>query len=243
MVATKRKVDFSDVKEGGVFKKRPKPDGDYEGKVTAVDDHTSKAGDEGWVLTVQIKGDNRSTYPIYLSPDTKQAWKLHKVFTAAGMTVPKKLLMVDPNKLLNKTIGVTLLQEEYEGRTQSNIDDYMPVGDIQPPDDPAMDDDEAYDEAPVRKTTRAKAKPAPVEEDEEVEEEELEDEPEPTPPPRKRARKAAPAPEPEDDEEVEEEEPAPAPRKRAAKAAVPAQRRRAASVVEDDEDDLELDEL
>lgn len=232
MAATARAVDLTGVSEGGSFKPRRKPEGDYRAKFVKADDHQPNNKDKamGWVMTVQIDGDARSTYPVYLNPAEKERWKIFQACRAAGFNIQPKRFKFDPNKLVGKAIGVFLEDDEYEGRLKSVIGEMFPVSEVGAnADEDAPDDDEVV-----------------VDEDEEEIEEE---EPEPTPPPRKRTarRKPEPEPEPEDDEEEEEEEePAPPPRKRtrpAAKAAAaPAPRRRKpAPPVEDDEDDEDLD--
>lgn len=216
MPATKLPADFTNVKEGGVFRPRRKPEGDYVAKVVKVDDHKFKdTTKSGWVFTIMVKGDQRSTYPVYCSTSENELWKIRKMFQASGIAVPKKRVMVDPNKLLNKTIGITLEDDEYEGRLKSSIADFLPANEVTSPDD-EDDTDTGTD-------------------DEEVEDEEVDTTP---PPPRKRAaKKAAPAPESEDDEDDDEPEPTPPPRKRTRKAAPPP------PTEDDDDDDLELEEL
>lgn len=236
MAATKRRADFTNVKEGGVFKPRRKPEGDYEAKCVAVDDHTFKsdATKEGWVFTFKVAGDERSTYPVYASTDEREVWKVRKMFMAAGIPVPKKAVLVDPNKLVGKSMGVTLEDDEFEGRLKSVIADWMPLDDLADAEDDEVDEDE---EAPpprkraAKKATRRAPEPEEDEDDEEVDEE---------PPPRRRAAKKATsrrrAPEPEEDDGDDEEE-APAPRRRAPKKTT----RRAAAV--EDDDDLDLEEI
>lgn len=213
MTATKRKVDFTNVKDAGQFRPRHRKSGDYVAKIVAVDDHESNAGNVGWVFTVQIDGDSRSTYPVYCGSDEKQAWKVRKLFIACGREVPKKLVIVDPNKLLNSKLGVFLDDDEYEGRMRSRIEDYMTVDEVSDNGDDDADSDVDDD-------------------DTEVEE---------TPPPRKRAaaKKTVPPPDDDDDDadDADDDEPAPPPRKRAAAKTT----RRAAATADDD--DLELDEL
>jgi hypothetical protein len=260
MAATVRNVDLSGVKEGGTFRPKRKPEADYKAKVVKADDHTSKKNADvpGWVLTIQVDGDARSSYPYYLSSAENQLWKIRQVCIACGLKVGSARVRFDPNKLVNKALGIALIDDEFEGKVKSTIDDVFPVSevggnagddDIDVVDDDEVPDDEeiaeAEDEeeevvvAPVR---RRKAAPEP-----EVVEDDDEDEEEEPPAPVKRRRKPAPEPEPVDDEEDEDEEP-PAPvRKRRTtpptKAVAPARTRKAAPVVEDDDDDLDLDDL
>lgn len=260
MAATARGVDLTNVKEGGIFRPRRKPEGDYRGKIVKADDHqpNDKSKAMGWVLTIQVEGDARSTYAYYLSPDPKQAWKIRQICIAAGINVKTARIKFDPNKLVNKNIGLALEDDEYEGRPKSTIADVFPVSevggnadeDIVPDDDEEIvddelegdyaDDEEEEEEAPPVRTRKTRQKPAPEPEPEDDEEEE--EEPEPVKPVRR--RKAAPPPVEEDDEE-EEEEPAPAPKRR--RTTAPATKRVAAArkpaPEDDDLDDLDLDEL
>lgn len=240
MAATKRKIDLRNVKESGNFRPRRVEEGEYLAKITAADDHTSNKGGEGWVFTVMLHGDQRSSYPVYVGSDEKSAWKVRKLMIAAGLQAPKSLIMFDPNKLVNKAIGVFMEDDEYEGREKSTVADYIPVADLQgQADDPedAIDEDdiEEEDEEPAPPVRKRRAAPAPEPEDED---DDKEAEPEPTP--RKQRRRPAPAPVVEDDEEEEEEEEAPAPpprRKRPVRKPAPPVE------VDEDEDDLDLDDL
>jgi hypothetical protein len=239
MAATARAVDLTNVKEGGNFKPRRKPEGDYRAKIVKADDHQPNNKDKGpgWVLTIQVEGDARSTYPYYLNPAEKEAWKIRNIMVAAGFSAKAARIKFDPNKLVGKSIGVALEDDEYEGRPKSVIGDVFPVSEVGANADEDVPEDEDID----------------TDEDVEVPDEDLEEpedeeeEPEPAPAPRRR-RKPAPEPEPEDDEEEDEPEPTPPPRRRKA-AAPPAKKaaprkRAAAPPVEDDEDeDLDLDEL
>ena len=206
MVATKRRMDFTNVKEGSNFRQRHRTSGEYLARIIAVDDHTSGAGNEGWVFTVKIKGDERSTYPIYAGVDEKQAWKIRKLFIACGREVPKKLVMVDPNKLINSELGVFLEDDEYEGRMRSRIEDFMPTDEVSDNGDDDADNEVDEDEEPApppRKRAARKAAPAPAE-DEDDGEDETDDEPEPPRRPAKKATRRAPAPADDDDLELDE---------------------------------------
>lgn len=234
MAATARAVDLTNVKDGGVFKPRRKPEGDYRAKIVKADDHLKDGKLPGWVLTIQVEGDARSTYPLYLSPEKNQAWKIAQVCRAAGLNVKNSKVRFDPNKLVNKAVGVYLEDDEFEGRMKSTIGELFPVSEVGANADEDAPEDEEID----------------VDEEEIPDEEEEEEEPEPTPPPRKRTprRKPEPEPEPEEEEEDEDEgeEPAPPPRRRkpAAAAPTPTRRRKPAPKPEpEDDEDLDLDDL
>jgi len=218
-----------------MFRPRRKPEGEYRAKIVKADDHqpNDKSKPAGWVLTVMVEGDARSTYPVYLNPEQKQAWKIYQVCRAAGLNVKTARVRFDPNKLVGKNVGIFLEDDEYEGRPKSVIAEFIPYDEVgaNADEDGIDDEDEIIDE-----------------------DEPEEDEPEPEPAPKKRvARKRQPEPEPEEDEEEEEEdedeEPAPPPRKRTAakKAAAPTRRRKPAPEPEPEDDeedeDLDLDDL
>lgn len=133
MAATVLVADFTNVKddtEGG-FRPRQVPDGDYRAKIVKVDDHTSKAGNKGWVFTIVLEAYARSLYPYYVTMDEKSLWKARNLFIAAGMAVPKKKVRVDPNKLVGKTIGVAMISEEYNDKWKSSVDATFPASDVQ----------------------------------------------------------------------------------------------------------------
>lgn len=239
MAATARAVDLTNVTEGGNFRPRRKQEGDYAAKFVKAEDHTKEGKTPGWVMTVQIDGDARSTYPVYLNPDPKQVWKVMQACLAAGLNVRNARVKFDPNKLVGKRIGVYLEDDEYEGRPKSVIGEMFPVSEVGRNADEVeeteeiIDEEEVEEEEPAPRTRRRKAAPEPEPEEEEEEEEE------PAPPPRKRTtRRRQPEPEPEEDEEEEEEEPAPTrrrPVKRAAKKPPPPS--------DEDDEDLDLDDL
>lgn len=230
MPATAAVVDLSNVKEGGNFRPRRKPEGDYRAKIVKVDDHQPKDSSKpkGWVFTIQVEGDARSTYPYYVNPAPKEAWKIRTICAAAGISVKLTRIKFDPNKLVNKAVGVALADDEYEGRPKSTIDDIFPVDEVGNAGDDTPDEDDDIDTGT----------------DEEYEDEPEEEEEEPAPAPKRRRKPAPePEPEPEDEEEEEEEEP-PAPPARKRRTTTPPTKRVAAArkpapPVEDDEDDLD----
>jgi hypothetical protein len=154
MAATAQAMDFTNVKDAGQFNPKRVPEGPYKAKILKVEDHTSgnaKAANN-WVFTIQLTAANRSrgTYPYYCGFDEKQAWKIRNLLIAAGMAVPKKKVKVDPNKLVGKTIGVEMEDDEYEGKKKSVITATFPADELDS-DSPAgggsSDDDDADDTA------------------------------------------------------------------------------------------------
>lgn len=186
--ATAAAIDFTNVKEGGgSFNKKRQPEGDYKAKVTKVVDAPSKKDNTAqWLFTIQV---GAGTYPYYCKHEENQYWKIRNLLVAAGLTVPKKKVKVDPNKIVGKTIAVTLEDDEYDGKAQSNIAATFPLSEL--------DDDDVPDE-----------------DEDDVDEEDDEDEDD-TPPPAKK-KKAPPVEEDDDEDEDDEEEEAPPVKKKKA---------------------------
>jgi len=176
MTASSKSFDFTDVKDRGEWNKKRQQEGDYRGEVTKVEDTKSSEDNvDMWVFTIEV---GRGSYPYYCKHQSNKYWKLRKQLIAAGMSVPKKKLKVDPNKVVGKSIGVSLEDAEYNGRPQSEVGGVIPLSeldadDLADEDEDAGDDDEDAEEAPPKKSK--KPKPA-VDEDEDEEAEEAEEE-------------------------------------------------------------------
>jgi hypothetical protein len=156
--AKKHALDFTNVKERGEFSKLHMPEGDYAAKITKVVEDTVQKqdsqnhGEPQWTFTMQLAENARATYPYRCTLVENQLWKVRNLLLAAGKTVPKKRVNVDPNNLVGLSVGVTLADDEYEGRMRSDIDAVFPVseladeGDEDLPSTDAGDDDEVADD-------------------------------------------------------------------------------------------------
>lgn len=174
-------VDFGKIKDRGPFNPTHIDEGDYIATCTHFQDGESKAGNPMWSFGFKIPG-KAGTFPYHIVIDGTQDWKIKNMIIACGMALPKSRAKVAPERFLKRKFGVTMVDDEYEGRLKSVINDMIPQADVttngagkkrRPVDD---DDDEDLEEDDV-------------EEDDEDEEDE-----EPEPPRRKRAaaKKAAP---------------------------------------------------
>lgn len=131
MGATVRTVDMSNVKEGGNFNKNRIPSGDYLAKIVKVEDAIA-SGDKTpqYLFTIQIVSHSATKLPYYCKLQENQLWKLRNIFIAAGKTVPKKKVQVNPNQIVGKLIGVTVEDAEYEGKEQSEIAGVFPSAEL-----------------------------------------------------------------------------------------------------------------
>lgn len=157
-------MDFTNVKDGGNFNKKRQPAGDYRAKIIKVEDTTKKDDEKVkmWLFHITVKS---GTYPYYCTYTAEnQLWKIRNLFIAAGINVPKKKMAIDPNKVVGREIGVTLEDDEYDGKAQSSIASTFPTSELEA-DAPDDADDEAEEvEEPKAKKKKAKGKKAePVE--------------------------------------------------------------------------------
>lgn len=179
--ASVEQLDFSNVKDGGAFKKIHQPAGDYRAKIMSVADATKKDDKKVkmWLFTIKV---GPGVYPYYCTRTAEnQLWKIRNLFVAAGIAVPKKRVAVDPNKLVNRDIAVTLEDDDYEGKPQSSISSTFPLSELEEDDEPKPKEKKSKDkgedpvEAPQGKKGKKdkagkKAKKADDVSDEELEE-------------------------------------------------------------------------
>ena len=129
-------LDFTNVKEGGgSFNKKRLPAGDYLAKVTKVE--TTKPKDKSdktpmWLFSISVERNGKviRTFPYYCKLQENQLWKIRNLFAAAGIAIPKKRVKLDPSRVVGKLIGVTLEDDEYEGKEQSTIDAVIPASEV-----------------------------------------------------------------------------------------------------------------
>ena len=189
MGASAQNVDFSNVKEASGFNRSRIKAGDYLAKIKGVEDAKAKDGVHQYLFSIQIVDKPSSVFPYYCKLQENQLWKLRNLFIAAGKTVPKKKVKVDPNQIVGKLIGVTIEDDEYEGKEQSTVEGVFPASDLG--DDASVPDSSDDDEVEVQGSdddddldldepapaTKSKPAPEPEEDEEEEAEEEAEEEP------------------------------------------------------------------
>jgi hypothetical protein len=174
-------LDFSNVKERGPVNPVHQAEGDYKGRVKAVQDiEMGDAKRPAWMFIIDV---GKGAYPYRCGFNENELWKIRNLFVACGIAVPKKRVKVDPSKVVGRDLGVTLEDHEYDGKLSSQVGATFPVAELDGADnEPVDDEDEEGEEEPV------------------AEEEEDEEEEAPAP---KRKAKAAVAEDEEEDDELE----------------------------------------
>lgn len=181
-------LDFTDVRDGGAsFNKKRVPMGDYLAKVTKVEDRPVKGTEEPqWLFTFELleKYTDRR-FPYYCKLVPNQLWKVRNLFLAAGLAIPKKKVRLDPNKVVGKTIAITLEDDEYDGKMQSTVSQTFPANELDDTDTTEEEDDSEEEEEYEEEETQAA--------EEEPEDDEEEEEEEPAPAKRRAAKKTSAA--------------------------------------------------
>lgn len=181
MGASAKAVDFSTVKDGGgAFSPRRVEAGDYSAKIVKVEDNESKkSGDFQYLFTFKLTKYSQNSYPYYCKLQENQLWKLRNLLIAAGLNVPKKRMKLDPNKVVGRTVGVTMEDDEYEGKRKSVIAAVFSASELADSDEePEGDFEEGTEEAPdeaVEETTEEKPKKKKKKKDKKGSEENVEE--------------------------------------------------------------------
>lgn len=182
-------VDFSKVESGGGRIRIP--EGDYRVKVAAVKQQESKAGNQMLVWDFEfVEGKAKGKKIRDRTVLTAEAlWKLKQLLEAMGIAVPSKKVALNFAKYLGKELGITVVDDEYEGKVSSKVADYISLDILDNVDDDEEDEDE--DEV----------------EDDDEDEDEDEDEEEPAPKPKRssKSKKGKKSKKVEDDEDEIEE--------------------------------------
>lgn len=139
-MAKKIKIDFTNTKERSSFNTKHVPSGLYKAKVTAVLEKEAGDGVPMLVYTFVLEdkryADRR--FPYYCKLQQNQLWKLRDLLIAAGMSVPRKSVQIDPERIVNKTVVISLVDDSYNGIVRSTVDNVY-AADI-------LDDEEANSE-------------------------------------------------------------------------------------------------
>ena len=198
------------------------PEGQFPAKLIKLEECSIQgSGDDGLKAKFEVTGGSGKGRNVFetFSLAEKALWKLKMMLEAMGMKAVGKMTL-DLDKLEGKSVGIEVVHDEYNGRKQAKIAQYLKLSeleDTEADEDDEDDDDEDEDEESVKKPT----KKAP-------------------------AKKSKKQPEPEDeDEEEDEEEEKPAPKKSSKKAPAKASKKPAKKSKkdeDDDEDDWEDDE-
>lgn len=147
-------VDFTNVRDQSGYSQTHVRPGDYKGKIKSVEFGESKQNKTP-MLTYALALANRpsATYR-YNCPLTENSfWKLRNLLVAAGINVPKKKLNIASvaERIVGKDVGMSLDDEEYEGKLRSQVVQVFPADDLgeDTEDEQEADTEDSTDEAPA----------------------------------------------------------------------------------------------
>ncbi|AUV60747.1 hypothetical protein SEA_TROJE_41 [Gordonia phage Troje] len=145
------KIDFSNVSEASGIRPKQLPAGEYAAVIKDVKaENSKKTGTPQWKFLISPKAHPGAVYPYYCQLTAEMAWKIRQVLVAVGVTAPKSVKTIDASKLVGKSLGIILEDDEYEGKLKSVIDSLIPLSEVDEGDTPAADDEDepaAEDEA------------------------------------------------------------------------------------------------
>lgn len=221
-MAKKIKIDFSKTEESSSWNTKQIPEGLHAAKVASVQETEAKDGTDMLLFGFKLKEPKYKTrnFPFYCKLQQNQLWKLRDLLVAAGETVPKRALNIDPNKIVGRDIVIEVEDDTYNGNVRSTVvgtyassilEDEAPA-DGEDEDEDFLDDgtDDTYDIEEEDLNEGEEEDWLEDDEDEDLEDEEDEDleddeelddedwddeeeEPEPEPEPVKKPTRRAPA--------------------------------------------------
>ena len=146
-MAKKIRLDFTKVEERSGWNTRAMPDGLHQMKIESVQVTEANDGTDMLIYALRPTAAKYKTrlFPFYCKLQANQFWKLRDLATAAGMTIPKKVVNFDPESPVGKLIAAEVEEEvgQYAGRSQVQATYGL---DILDGDDDASADDDTDDE-------------------------------------------------------------------------------------------------
>jgi hypothetical protein len=180
-------VNFKGVESGSARVRVP--EGDYRAKVIKYQVGASKSsGNEMVTWTFEgvegkLKGKKLKSYTT-ITPDS--LWKLLGVLEALGFDVSNKKIDLEKylKRAMGKELGLTIVDEEYEGKMSSKIADYLTldalkdvnwVDEEDDSDDEEQDEEEDEEPQPKSKKKKSYKKARKTSDDDELEDLDLDE--------------------------------------------------------------------
>lgn len=153
-MAKKIRLDFSKTEERSGWNTKQMPEGLHKMKVVGVEETEAQDGTAMLVYALTPSDPRFKTrrFPFYCKLQQNQLWKLRDLLVAAGVSVPKKAISIDPAAPVGKEIAVEVADAtgQYEGRSEINgtygldiLDEEAPADDE---DDEGEEDEDNYAE-------------------------------------------------------------------------------------------------
>ena len=149
-MAKRIKIDFTKTEERSGWNTRQIPEGLYKAKVAAVQETEAQDG-TAMLVYAFVPEDSRfksRRFPYYCKLQQNQLWKLRDLLVAAGETVPKRAVQIDPEKIVGKSVAIEVEDDSYNGNVRSSVNGVYGI-DILDEDatDSEVEADEEYEDA------------------------------------------------------------------------------------------------
>ena len=145
-MAKKIKIDFTKTEDSSSWNTKQIPEGLHAAKVASVQETEAKDGTDMLLFGFKLKEPKYKTrnFPFYCKLQQNQLWKLRDLLVAAGETVPKRALNIDPNKIVGRDIVIEVEDDTYNGNVRSTVVGTY-ASSILEDESPAEDEDEDED--------------------------------------------------------------------------------------------------
>lgn len=151
-------LDFSKVEDRSGWNSKEMPEGLHEFKIELVDLKDANDGTTMWTYGLRPTDPRYKTrlFPYYCKHQANQLFKLRDLFVAAGLSVPKKRLSLDPDAPVGKTIAAEVSDAtgQYAGRSEIGgvydrnvLEDGSEDSDEEEYEDEEVEEEEYEDEA------------------------------------------------------------------------------------------------
>lgn len=150
MAMKKIRIDFSKTEERSGWNTKSIPEGLHGFKIAGVEQTEAGDGTDMLVYALVPEDARYKTrrFPFYCKLQQNQLWKLRDLLVAAGVSVPKKALNIDPSAPVGKIVAGEVEDEtgQYAGRSSVNgIYGLDVLDDDAAPADESDEDDEEYE--------------------------------------------------------------------------------------------------
>lgn len=173
-MAKKIRLDFSKTEERSGWNTKHITEGLHKMKIEGVQETEAQDGTSMLIYALVPADAKLKTrrFPYYCKIQQNQLWKLRDLLVAAGQTVPKKAMSIDPSVVVGKFIAAEVEDDNYQGNLRSTVNATYGLDILDENDAPESDEDDEEYEGDEPEDTEEEE----YEEEEEAEEEEEEEE-------------------------------------------------------------------
>lgn len=119
-------VDFTGVESRVLL-----PEGDYQLEVSELTQEESESGNPylKWVFLTVDEDPKLNSKKVYHNTSLlpQALWNLRNLLETLGIEVPDAAIEIDPEELIGLSFMGTLVHEDYNGKAQVRLTEYMPL--------------------------------------------------------------------------------------------------------------------